>query len=357
LLLLGRAVEKGVVCGDALAAVAVSTGAMAQATITGNINYGMSTVNGAASGNGNTVGFHDTNLTIAASEDLGGGMRVSGSATLETAAGGGVRGGTLNFADRSMSLAGDFGTITLANTRSSNLATSAGVFGAYLRRVSWDQNASGSTGLPSNDTGSGVATRVAGNLVAYTTPELVPGLRLNASLFMIAPATLACVTAATGASVACDGAAQTVAANLADQKARVATLGATYVQGPLSIAAAYKSNNKAAREFNPAATGKASVTELNARYDLGVAQVGLGYATANTTTAKHLMVVGVNAPVTEQLTVGLNYGKRDKAKYSELGATYALSKRTNIAAHTGQFRAQTAAKSVTQSRVSLRHAF
>jgi hypothetical protein len=335
---------------------------MAQATITGNINYGVTSVNGAAGTgavkNGNTVGFHDTNLTIAASEDLGGGMRVSGSATLETAAGGGARGGTLNFADRSMSLAGDFGTVTLANTRSSNLAISAGVFASYLRYISWDQGRVAADGALDSDTGSGVAGRSVGNLIAYTTPELVPGLRVNAGLFILdQPANCVASNGALGCGSVTGAEAYHAGRNaLAGQKGRVTFIGATYASGPLSVAAAYKANNNVVRAATT--TNKPGVTEANVRYDLGVAQVGVGIATATGTgNNKNLMVLGVNAPVADALTVGFNYGVRGKARYSEMGGTYALSKRTNITAHTGQFRDAAVATTKTQSRVSLRHAF
>jgi predicted porin len=294
----------------ALAAVAVTGAAFAQATISGSINAVVDTGTGAS----NTVGFADNNLRFAVSEDLGGGLRASGFFTFEGLSG---RDKDPNSKDAGLSLAGGFGTVTVASTRSSNLATGAGLFGSYLKTTSWDGS------------GSAVATRSAGTSVSYTSPELAPGLRVSAGMFMVdADAT---------------------------QKTRTTTLGATYAQGPLTAAVAFKSNNAKAR----AATAglKANITEAHVTYNLGVARVGAGYGSATVDGGKALMVLGVAAPVTDAITVGFNYGKRDKAKYQELGATYALSKRTAVTLHTGQFRKQADTKSTTQSRLALRHTF
>ncbi len=98
----------------------------------------------------------DSSLKIAAVEDLGGGLKASfgmqftmgNQRGMETADG-------LTKEDSSIALSGDFGTLTLANTRTSDTGINAMVFSSWLPRVSW------------YDT---VSARAATDVVSYTSP-------------------------------------------------------------------------------------------------------------------------------------------------------------------------------------------
>jgi predicted porin len=94
----------------ALAAVAVSSAAMAQATISGTFNVDMQ--NTMTAGSDPTVGMGDAIVSVSASEDLGGGTKASANTTFQTKAG---RAGTVTNNGYSFALTGGFGGLTLRN--------------------------------------------------------------------------------------------------------------------------------------------------------------------------------------------------------------------------------------------------
>jgi len=299
----------------ALAAVAVSSAAFAQATISGQIAGGFQNVDGKK-----TYGFQDTNLTFRASEDLGGGLTASGAFTIEGMTQRNATSDAKNptNADTSMSLAGGFGTVTLASTRNSDLAVGANVAAISL---SGNQYNTGNHGV--------FNTRGEFVVVGYTSPEVAPGLRVSVAR-------------------AFAGYSDTT------QKAAINSFGATYAQGPLTAAVVVKQRNAAA----VSAGGKKNTTELNATYDLGVARVGAGWSSKRTNTDKAAMTFGVSAPLADAITVGFNYGKRDKAKYQDIGATYSLSKRTSVMVAYGTYTTGAAGTTTkNQSRIRVQHNF
>jgi predicted porin len=317
----------------ALAAVAAATGAMAQATISGTVAFGFDDVN-----KEKNAGFQTTNVTIRATEDLGGGLRASGAVTLESGTNA-QRGSSLNFADRSLSLAGGFGTVTFAQTRATNLAV-----GANVAAISLNQDQYATTHKI-----FAPAARRGLTAIAYTSPELTKGLRVNVQHLLDDGATLN-ATSATRA---------TAQKNVANK------VGVTYVDGPLSAAVAVTKLSNAAKaqaatdigNNTTAAQVKGTVTEFNVTYDFGVARVGAGWSGKSTNTGKAATTFGISAPLASNISVGVNYGKRDKARYTDFGATYALSKRTSVSVAYGDYVAPTGGAALKQSRIRLAHTF
>ena len=161
---------------DALAAVAAAGSVFAQASITGTVGAGWqklssgtagdtSTAAGIGAANKGAAGLQTADIRFNVSEDLGGGLRASAFVQIDGSNG---RGGEVIRDDAGMSLAGGFGTVAFSNTRSSNLATGGGVYAASMPTTSWDR-----AGLIS------VAARSQVNVIQYTSPEVMPGLRIS----------------------------------------------------------------------------------------------------------------------------------------------------------------------------------
>ena len=116
-----------------------------------------------------------------------------------------------------------------------------------------------------------------------------------------------------------------------------------YAQGPLTAVAEYNIRNS---EY---LTGDARGQRLDATvtYDAGVAKVALGIETAglntanntNTGTAATATLLSALVPVGNN-SVGVNWGKRDAASFTEFAGQYNLSKLTYVAASVGTFVSQ-----------------
>jgi predicted porin len=294
----------------ALAAVAVSSAAMAQVTISG-----------AVAGQNNKVGTAKavtsvavSELTFRANEDIGGGLKASAFFTIEnmnnrgTDAGSSPNGPTN--ADSGISLGGGFGTVAVTNTRSSNLAVNGNVFGTSI----------------SNDFYAIVASRPNVQVLSYTSPALIPGL--NVSL-----------------------AQANVGNTAASQAAKITVVGASYAAGPLALGVQQKSFNAAGTP----AGAEDGQTEGFVRYNAGVAVIGLGYGSKTTTAGKAVTSYGVSVPM-GAITLGLEGATRGDAEFMNYGVRYALSKRTTLHVSGGEFQT-TAANSQKQSRVRIGHSF
>jgi hypothetical protein len=321
----------------ALAAVAVSSAAMAQVTVSGNVS-GQSDKALADTKRVTSVAVAD--LTFRATEDLGGGMTASGFFTIEnmnargrtattttngTDAGGvGTTASTVAFnangptnADSGISLRGGFGTVAINNTRAGNLAASANVFGASVGTDFY---------------GSVDSTRRNVQALSYTSPALIPGL--NVSL-----------------------AQANVANTAASQAAKINIIGASYSAGPLSLGVQQKSFNTEAVALVTNATVEKTQTEGFVRYDAGVAVIGLGYGSKTTTTGSAATSFGISVPM-GAITLGVEGAERGTAKFQNYGVRYALSKRTTVHVGAGtQTGAAAGAASQKTNRVRLSHAF
>jgi predicted porin len=351
----------------ALAALAVVTAASAQSTVTisgdiqagfqqhlsqataNYVGFGTSTPSTVALTKGQTRGLNlmDSAVNFAATEDLGGGLKATGSFKIERSAN--FRGAYTSFADTSLGVSGDFGSITYANTRSSD------TFAAI---------ASGAISLPDSVyDDSGITARAGIDVLRFTLPTMSG---FSTSISYIEPSdgdtTVAnqTVAAATGRP---NGTSQFV-------------IGSTYTNGPLTAMLTYKAKPSAMIAGTTAATsqtGKANI-ELAALYNAGVAVVGIGYDAASVEGATKIAATGglvqsdkaawgVSATVPMgALSIGIEHWKRGAATDSKFGVTYALSKRTSLTAATGNkdFPKIANSSNVTsnnQYRLSAKHSF
>lgn len=275
----------------------------------------------------------DANLKLAAVEDLGGGLKASFDYTLETGA---QRGTTVTRADSGMGLSGDFGAVAVRNTRASDLIASIGSAAISLPDGLYDS--------------TGIVSRSAIDTVSYTTPA---------------------INGFTGSFTFIENNEGNIAAAATNKSVNV--IGVVYANGPLTVAAALKSK-AASAAASSGLTSKAN-TELAVSYDLGVAKVSYAFdgasvegtssaavgafaSAANAQAVANLQTKSANGfSVTVPMgavTLGVNYFKRDVAKVTEFGATYAFSKRTTLSASSGK---QTADANGNQTRIRLAHAF
>jgi GBP family porin len=355
LLLLGRAVEKGVVCGDALAAVAVTGAAFAQANITGTLDVAAIS-NGkvattAANGNATTTvktnstsgvagSWATSELRFGGSEDLGGGLTASFQVNSDLR-----NAGVFASRDRWLQLSGGFGSLRLGNQ--GNVGNSAGFFG-YTQ--------TGTTGVGSTY-GLGVAGGIERqtNVINYTSPNF------NGVSVMVGTARNSSDSDATTRT----GKASTTQNGLS----------VTYASGPLRAGfgtTQRTTNVEAAPRANATLNGEdpaivitsvgsvavaASETKVKANfigasYDLGVATVGGSIINNDSKTGgaatrdQKLNVIGVTVPMGAITLRASTYTGKDSAtpaatsniKHSghQISATYALSKRTTVYAYMGE---------------------
>jgi len=158
----------------------------------------------------------------------------------------------------------------------------------------------------------------------------------------------------------------------------VTVIAVAYANGPLTAAAAYKSKPSTAAASS-GLTGKSN-TEFAVSYDLGIAKVGYAFdgssvsgtssasqgayaSAANAQAVADLQTKSANGfSVTVPmgaLTLGAHYFKRDVAKVTEFGASYAFSKRTalNVAFGKKAGLAEDLGFNGNQNRVQLKHTF
>jgi len=139
--------------------------------------------------------------------------------------------------------------------------------------------------------------------------------------------------------------------------------GLNYANGPIQANA-----DSTSFKANASGTTAQSRVRASASYDLGVARVGFGYQTNNnTTTDVKQMLVGLNVPVNDALSAGINYVTRDTKttatgatvtnKGYEAGVNYSLSKRTTVAASYRLINEGASAIDQKHTRVRLMHSF
>ena len=294
-------------------------------------------------GEGKGFAITDANLKLAAVEDLGGGLKASFDYTLETGA---QRGSLTTRADSGIGLSGGFGTVAVRNTRSGDLIASIGSSAISLPDGLYDS--------------TGIVSRAAIDTLSYTSPTMNG---FNASFTVVeSNEGNTILTSNKGANV----------------------VGVNYVAGPLSASVVFKSKPNAAAASS-GLTGKAN-TELAVRYNLGFATVAAAYdaASASGTSSAAAVTDGASTTVLTAaqaqtianlqtqaatglsvtvpmgaLTFGANFFKRDVAKVTEMGVSYALSKRTSLSASTGKKSGLDVAGGYngTQNRIRLAHTF
>ncbi len=291
----------------ALAAVAVSSAAMAQATISGVLGYGYTQASAATSAAKPVAswGQTDGNIVLSGTEDLGGGLKASFRAQIDIS---GTRGGAAGSADRSLSLAGGFGTVTMANSRSGNAAVSAaGISGASLADDAWGD--------------AGGDRRVIDG-VTYTSPN-ISGLTASVSMLQLA------------ANV------NNNEATVASDATKLNAYSVQYSTGPLAVGITLK---------QPKLSSAASTTEINASYNMGFARVAFG--NVKTEDVKATNAFGVSVPM-GAITLGAGHIKSATKKYTDYSVAYSLSKRTTARASFGK----PDADKRSQSRFNIVHTF
>jgi len=286
---------------DVTSAAAGTTGSNAAAAVRG-IGKGLTVM--------------DANFKLAATEDLGGGLKASFDTTFET---GQFRGVLVNRADSGIGLSGGFGAVAFRNTRTSDLLASIGSAAISLPDGLYDT--------------SSILARANADTIGYTSNEIMPGLR--ASL--------------THVERGVDGGASPALATT------YSIVGLSYTQGPLALTVAQKSKISNT-------TGSKANFELAASYDLGVAKVAVAFDGAESSTVtgsldQSATGVSVTVPL-GAITLGANYFKRGVHTQTDVGVNYALSKRTTFGASAGKQTAdQTSAITGNQYRIRLAHSF
>ncbi len=410
MLLLGRGVEKGVVCGDALAAVAVSTGAMAQATISGNLNINALsnsklsatnssnvTTNTKVSSTGLTEGWTASQVAFSGTEDLGGGLKASFVAairlnqSLDQAVGGGR--------DTNIALSGGFGTVRVGRFVPATTMGFHGFSGAATTNQAgsvYALGSGGSTGAANFGGGYSQNLERNSNQIQYTTPNFNG---FTANVLYSRNTSDSDATAATGktrgqghgVSIAYAAGALSVGAGMNngkfDTEAGAANVVCVDGAGAVSLRSSCGStrvqvSNASSADALQAIESKTKIDHdwIGASYNLGVATVMGTHVKRKekldgaTTADIAVTSLGVSVPMgaftfnasTYTGKNNLEEGTTDDLKLSghQLSVRYALSKRTMIYAAMGENKTKRkggnttgATQKFTSNAVGLMHSF
>ena len=337
----------------ALAAVAAAGAASAQVTITGGISMAMQSNLAKVAG----MASVDNTLYIGASEDLGGGMKISAAMVIENDT---ARGTYFDRADQSLTLTTPVGAFALKNTRSGGNQGAAQIAPVSLADDQWT---------------SAVITREAVDAISFTVPVnaniSLTGAYVEGKDDALAAAGVKALAAAGTDATAAAAAIKAGAAGAsgAVNPASTSVQGVVKYSGNgLTVTAGYTSTTftdnvmalivplrKAASKSDIQTTS----FDVSAIYDAGVAKLGFGYDSSRrgyTSADKAAMLFGVSIPM-GAITLGGNYGSRDEANFLQLGAQYDLSKRTNLNLSWGQDKQGAGKDTNSQYRLSLNHSF
>jgi hypothetical protein len=293
----------------ALAAVAATGGAMAQAVMTGYIAFGYEADTTSAGASSSGMGMDDAEINFAIAEDIEGVGKLSASMGF----GSGGKGNAATGNDSSIKLTTASGAaVTMGTTKGASYLTqglaSAGT--AYQ----WDLS------------GKLFSSRTINDAVSVKVP-VADGISVS-----VAHAEAAVSSYWTGTGAAGNGTEQ-----------RYNTVSVDYASGALAANAGYRSydNTVAASNSSSNTRNRASVS-----YDLGAAKIGLGYESTqymygNTKTDS---LFGVNVPVSGALNVGAQVAQQSTSgnasaanNYNRNGmllvANYNLSKQTYLVAN------------------------
>jgi len=328
----------------AMAAVAVAGVASAQ-TITGEFGFGWASDKAATTNNGAAVAGTkkagllqtDGSISISATEDLGGGMTLAGSTTVD------IKGrSSVNAENATLSVSGGFGTVVLGSVEFGNGILGLGGAGTAGRGL---------------DNGTALDGGTNADYLQFKTPALVEGLTAKITRGEVGPGAGDGPAQVTGVGVDFSAGALTVAADTTSYsypaaKAVTATsaictgvtatnsgavttpaYGTACPTGTTMVAAAVK----ALTADEALAAQKDNRLRMSFSYDLGVAKVGYGYQKIgfkgegkdNTQT-----VMGLNVPM-GAMSVGLAMSTNQtdggvKTKGRDFSINYALSKRTSL---------------------------
>lgn len=310
----------------ALAVLAASGASFAQVTLTGGYAWGFRATNDATGSRASGLGIDTAGLKFAASEDLGGGMKMDVYLSIDKTTRAAITGG-----NSGADLTTNFGKFSYNMDEGSEFVTRAG---GQAGGVAFDGKVTSSL-APATDN------------FTYTAPAFGP------------------VTVAFDFTEA-DQALGTGSAGVATVTGqRQYQVRGAYVAGPLNVTARYAFYD--AKDGNGQQNNR---IRLAGSYDLGMAKIGAGYsrlaygAGTRTDTAATL-----NVPL-GATTVGASWANRnwDNAKGVTttdgnstgfgLSATYALSKRTSLVANYARWNALPGdAEKSTETNLLLSHSF
>ena len=310
-----------------MAAVAVAGVASAQVSITGNLGYGWETSSQGNDPSTKGLKVTDGNVKFSATEDLGGGMSVATAMDIQS------RGRVTDIAgrDASITLVTGAGGFTLGAVEAGNGIIGLGGAGAPTIGLDGNRAQSDPTAGARNNGVLDSASNV--DIAQYSLPI---GNGFGISIARV------------------DETKQGEGANPGN------VYGATYAMAGFNA----KVDVTKAQLLNR--------TRLSASYDLGSAVIGAGYQTRKATTAglatgaleagtNKQTIIGVAMPV-GALTVGLNYATNKNStegvsnKGTDIGVSYALSKRTALYAQMQRVTVGTA-EATTTTRFKLKTSF
>jgi len=336
----------------ALAAVAAVGSVSAQVTITGGISMAAQSNLAKVAG----IASVDNTLYLGASEDLGGGMKVSAAMTIENDT---YRTAAFTRADQSITLTTPAGALVIRNSRSGGNQGAAQIGPVSLADDQWT---------------SAVITREAIDAAAFVMPinkeiTLTVGYVEGRNDTLAAAGVTALAAATTAATQKAAIAAGLAAASGAVTPGVTSITGALKYSGSgLTVTGGYTSSTytDSALTLVTALRGAANKSDIqttsfdvSAIYDAGVAKIGFGYDSSRrgyTSADKAAMLFGVSIPM-GAITLGGNYGSRDEANFMQLGAQYDLSKRSNVNLSWGQDKQGAGKDTNSQYRLSLNHSF
>jgi len=321
----------------ALAVLAASGASFAQVTITGSLAMGYKATSTAATGDASGFGVDTSEINFMATEDLGGGMKATAKMGLAGADRSGESGnGTVGGRDASLVLTGGFGAVALTSARSADYL-SGGVSG--VAGIGFDDKVFGKR-------------RIA-DAISYSVPVGPVSVTLQHQENDIARN-----LAAGGLGIGATG----------SSAQRLNVLSVTYAAGALVANGQYLSYDN---RNNAVGSNTADyVTRAAAKYDFGMAKLGLGYSQANYSgggTAKEGLV-GVSVPL-GAVTVGAQWGQRKvedatgtaitngTTNGTGLTAAYALSKRTSVVGTYARWDVLNASSASTEASVLMVHNF
>lgn len=297
----------------ALAVLAASGASFAQVSITGSYAYGYEATTSSATGDKSGFGIDTTYVKFAASEDLGGGLKVSTFMALD-----GFGRGTATGGDSNLTLSGGFGSLSLDNGKGSDYLS-----GDY---VGMDEKVFGA--------------KTTSDSVTYKTPSF--------SGFTVAFGHGE--SDAAGAVGLGAGAAGTYTGQ------RSNTLTLSYAGGPLSATAAIRSYDQ---------QGNKSLARAKASYDFGVAKLGGGVVQLNQAVGTRTdSLIGVIVPLGNLTFVADAASRKFDGTAADstvngygLSAAYALSKRTGVSLTYANWEVAGAASRSSKTSLLLAHSF
>ena len=327
---------------------AVSGTAFAQSSVTLSGAYGV----GFQKSTANVKGMKTTDgsLAVAATEDLGGGLKVTAKVAMDLQGRGQT---TPASTDASLTVAGGFGSVLIGSIEAGNGIIGNGMGGAPVS-------------LPSG--ADGLVLSAAGNvdIVKWTAPAM-NGFTVSASMTDIAGEGSATGSKSSGLGLAYSAGAFNASADLTNY----ANTNVSAVPVSYTLSSTDGTNTTYTTVAATAAkSGADQRVRLSASYDLGMIKLGAGYQTIayNDNAKNKQTVVGFSVPM-GALTLGAAVANNNQVmgagqtlsqkKVVVYGATYALSKRTsfNLSAANAPTKGLAASAVESQYRFKMLHAF